>query len=244
VKTPLGSLVLLFGALSLVLSACRAPAEKASTAPPPMSDYVFVWLKTGPHSAEHTEQERERIFQGHMANMKRLADAKQLLVAGPFGQGGHDAEDRGVFVFDVPTLAAAQDLVATDPGVQSGEFRPVLWPMRSSSTLRRSLELEKDRLQGRTWTMNDGRVYEFVTVKDMRAAEPVLAEIEPQGKVVWSGSFGGDADGWGVIVLDASTAQEAMSILGPGLKSMGECWIDPWFASKSLEGLRDLRRAP
>jgi uncharacterized protein YciI len=242
VKTPLCSLVVGLAALALCLSACRGPTPVESNTPSSESEYVFVLLKTGPKSSEHTEAERNEIFRGHMANMKRLADAKQLIVAGPFGQGGHDAADRGLFVFDVPTLEAAQALVATDPGVQSGEFRPVLWPMRSSSTLHQTLDLEAKALQGREWTMKDGRVYELVTVKDMHAAEPVLVDLEAKGKVIWSGSFGGDAAGWGVIVLDASTAQEAASILGPGLKSMGECWIDPWFATKSLEGLRALRR--
>ncbi len=258
-KNPLHLLAVCFVSIPLFVPACNAPetaAEKPAmneAKPSPnheprsdskvadQSDYVFVWLKTGPHSAEHTADERKHIFEGHMANIKRLADAGQLIVAGPFAQGGHDKENRGVFVFDVRTLDAAQALVATDPGVQSGEFRPVMWPMRSSSTLRKSLELEKERLQGRTWTMEDGRAYQLVTVKDMHATEPALADLEKQGKVIWSGSFGGDADGWGVIILDAASAQDAATVMGPALKSMGECWIDPWFASKSLEGLRGLR---
>jgi uncharacterized protein YciI len=241
VKTLLRSLALL-ATLPLFLSACRGSAPAESKPAQNESNYVFVWLKTGPNSTEHSEEERNQIFRAHLANIKRLADAKQIIVAGPFSQGHHDSEDRGLFVFDVPSLETAKALVDTDPAVQAGELRPVLWPMRSSSTLRKSLDLDKERLQGREWTIKDGRVYQLVKVKDMRAAEPVLADLESQGKLIWSGRFGGDAEGWGVMVLDAATAQEAAAILGPGLKTMGECWIDPWFATKSLEGLRGLRR--
>jgi uncharacterized protein YciI len=243
VKTPLRFLAVLLAAIPLCTSGCQYPSLVDPGPPPGQSDYVFVWLKTGPHSAEHTDADRKSIFEGHMANMKKLSAAHALIVAGPFGQGRHDAEDRGIFVFDVSQLDAARLLVDTDPGVESGEFRAVMWPMRSSSTLRNSLDLDRQRLQGRAWTVDDGRVYQLVTVKDMDAAESALAHLEDQGKVIWSGRFGGDADGWGVFVLDADSAQDAVAVLGPDLKSMGECWIDPWFSTKSLEGLRDLRKA-
>lgn len=221
----------------LLVSACRsAPSGRSSK-----DEYVFVWLKTGPGSAHHTDAEKKTIIAGHMSNMRRLAAEKMLIVAGPFGENAHDADDRGIFVFDVPTLEKARELVATDPGVQSGEFRAELWPMRSSPTLRRNLDLEKQRLNGRAWTMDDGRVYQLVTVKDVHSAQAAIADLEKRNKVVWSGRFGGAGEGWGVVVLDAQSPQEALEVLGPDRHAMGELWIDPWFSSKSLEGLPALR---
>jgi uncharacterized protein YciI len=229
----------------------KAAHDKAAQEKPPQSDasdYVFVWLKTGPKSAEHTKEERSEIFKGHMANMKRLAAEKKLIVAGPFGKEKHDPADRGIFVFDVSSVDEARRLVETDPGVQSGEFRAQVEPMRSSPTLRKSLDLEKEveakaKSEGREVGMQDMRSYVLVTVKDMSKAEPVLTALEPEGTVIFSGRFGGDVDGQGVVVLDAKDVKSAREALGPALEKMGECSLDDWFASKSLEGLRGLRRA-
>jgi hypothetical protein len=74
------------------------------------------------------------------------------------------------------------------------------------------------------------------------APEAVLPALEEQGKVIFSGRFGGSIDGWGVIVLDATSAHAVPAMLGPAMSSLGECWIDPWLSTKSLEGLRALRR--
>jgi uncharacterized protein YciI len=83
-----------------------------------MRKYVLVILKTGPHRVPEG-QARDRVFEGHFANMQRLAKAHKLVVAGPFG----DKNDwRGLFVFAVATPAEAAALVATDPVIASGEM--------------------------------------------------------------------------------------------------------------------------
>lgn len=84
-----------------------------------MKNYVFCILKTGPKDASiNDEKQRAGIFAGHMANMKRLADAGKLVVAGPFGK--NDRSYRGIFVFDVASVDEAEKLVASDPVITSG----------------------------------------------------------------------------------------------------------------------------
>ncbi len=83
-----------------------------------MRSYVLVILKTGPKPVP-AGPERDEIFRGHFANMKRLADEGKLAVAGPFGDKG---DWRGMFIFAVPTVKEAEELVATDPVVKSGEM--------------------------------------------------------------------------------------------------------------------------
>mgnify|MGYP002479006964 FL=1 len=79
-----------------------------------MKNYVFCILKTGPKDVSiKDEKQRAGIFAGHMANMKRLADAGKLVVSGPFGK--NDRSYRGIFVFD-----EAEKLVAADPVITSG----------------------------------------------------------------------------------------------------------------------------
>ena len=83
-----------------------------------MRKYVLVILKTGPHRVPDGPA-RNEMFEGHFANMRRLAKAHQLVVAGPFGDKN---AWRGMFVFAVATPKEAAALVATDPVIKSGEM--------------------------------------------------------------------------------------------------------------------------
>jgi uncharacterized protein YciI len=83
-----------------------------------MRNYVLVVLKTGPTRVPDGK-ERNEMFAGHFANMKRLAADGKLAVAGPFdGTGGW----RGLFVFAVESIEEAKKLVATDPVIIKGEM--------------------------------------------------------------------------------------------------------------------------
>jgi uncharacterized protein YciI len=83
-----------------------------------MRSYVLVVLKTGPKKMP-AGADRDRMFQGHFANMKRLASEGKLVLAGPL-----DGVDgwRGLFVFATPDIEQAKALVATDPVVKNGEM--------------------------------------------------------------------------------------------------------------------------
>ncbi len=81
-----------------------------------MRPYVFVILKTGPKKIED-KAERDKIFQGHFANMGRLAAEKKLVVAGPLdGKEGR----RGIFVIATADIEEAKRHVDTDPVIISG----------------------------------------------------------------------------------------------------------------------------
>lgn len=83
-----------------------------------MRKYVLVVLKTGPTPLP-AGPERDEMFKGHFANIKRLAAEGKLALAGPF-----DGEDgwRGLFILAVSDLEEAKRLTLTDPVVRSGEM--------------------------------------------------------------------------------------------------------------------------
>ncbi|MEQ1685219.1 MAG: YciI family protein [Burkholderiaceae bacterium] len=83
-----------------------------------MKSYVLVVLKTGPNKVP-AGTERDEMFKGHFANMKRLGAEGKLALAGPF-----DGVDgwRGLFVFAVSDIEEAKKLVATDPVIVQGEM--------------------------------------------------------------------------------------------------------------------------
>jgi uncharacterized protein YciI len=81
-----------------------------------MKSYVFVMLKTGSNTTAD-KAFIDSCFGGHMANIGRLANEGKLIVAGPFGK--NDNSYRGIFILNVTTIEEAQELVQTDPAINS-----------------------------------------------------------------------------------------------------------------------------
>ncbi len=105
-----------------------------------MRNYVFVMLKTG--KAEITDESRRKeIFDGHFANMGRLAKEGLLVAAGPFEDPAKIK--RGFFIFNVTTVEEAKKLVESDPGVESGIFDYELTKLYSSAALMMIGEIHK-----------------------------------------------------------------------------------------------------
>ena len=82
-----------------------------------MKTYVLAILKTGTANIA-PGKERDEIFNGHFANIKRLAAEGKLAVAGPFDS--NSSGFRGIFVLNVSTVEEAKKLTDTDPVVKSG----------------------------------------------------------------------------------------------------------------------------
>lgn len=97
-----------------------------------MKTYVFCILKTGSNSTA-TKEERAKLFEGHMANINKLAAEGKLVVAGPFMK--NERNYRGIFIFNVSTVEEANALVETDPAVKAKIFEAEMTPWYSSASL-------------------------------------------------------------------------------------------------------------
>lgn len=97
-----------------------------------MKMYVFCILKTGSNTTA-TKEEKKKYFEGHMANINRLAKEGKLTVAGPFEK--NDRNYRGIFIFNVTTVEEAQALVETDPAVKAKIFEAELTPLYCTAAL-------------------------------------------------------------------------------------------------------------
>ena len=84
-----------------------------------MRHYVLVILKTGPTPMAQGKA-RDAMFEGHFANIMRLAKAGKLALAGPFGENPDGW--RGLFVMAVETVEEARALTQTDPVIRNGEM--------------------------------------------------------------------------------------------------------------------------
>ena len=81
-----------------------------------MKSYVLAILKTGSNAT--TEKAFiDSCFRGHMSNISRLVDEGKLIVAGPLGK--NENYYRGIFILNVSTIEEAEELVQTDPAINS-----------------------------------------------------------------------------------------------------------------------------
>lgn len=98
----------------------ETPAAKpAIEIPPGMALYYMVFLQRGPKWTPEVTAETTKIQEGHMANIRRMAETGELVMAGPFLD---DGALRGIFVFKVDTEAKARALLESDPAVQAGRL--------------------------------------------------------------------------------------------------------------------------
>jgi uncharacterized protein len=96
-----------------------------------MRMYVMALLKAGPNR-QRPPEEAQKLQAAHRANINRLAAEGKLILAGPFGD---DGPLRGIYIFDVPTVAEAEALTRTDPAIQAGQLAMELHPWYGSAAL-------------------------------------------------------------------------------------------------------------
>ena len=104
-----------------------------------MKKYVMAFLKRGPNKPKDAA-EGERLQAAHMANITRMATEGKLLVAGPFLDNG---DLRGIYIFNVETVAEAEALTSTDPSVKAGVLAMELHPWYGSAALQEVVPLHE-----------------------------------------------------------------------------------------------------
>lgn len=105
-----------------------------------MKKYVFCLLKSGTNTTA-SKEESKKLFEGHMANINKLAQEGKLVVAGPFMK--NDRNYRGIYIFNVETIEEAKALVATDPAIKANLLEAELTPWYSSAALQETSKIHE-----------------------------------------------------------------------------------------------------
>src|SRR6202047_5054655 len=121
--------------ITILLLILTAPSTFAADEglPYDMTNYIVGFLRKGPNSTSENPPDTRKIQEGHMANIRKMAAAGKLAVAGPFTDNG---DLRGIFIFKNTTMEEAKALVAADPAVKSGRLVFELHPWYSAAGLR------------------------------------------------------------------------------------------------------------
>jgi uncharacterized protein YciI len=238
-KEILGNLNLLRSVFLVLLAGCQSSPSTA-----PTDEYVLVLLKSGANQSLSTV-ESQKVFEGHFANMKRLANERKLLIAGPFSKPKRDPDLRGLFIIDEVAVNEAERLASTDPTIVAGVMRLESHSLRTDAPLRAYLEHElaieaEAEKEGRKVEMGAGmRGYVLLTAEDGERAQRELADLVAAGKVfLWAELDGTRA----LALLDATDVPACETLLGDRRTRLGPHVLDPWFGSRELEKLPTMAR--
>ena len=121
--------------ISLAISSCLlcGADEKKPEPKYEMTKYVMGLLRKGPKWSAASTEETQRIQEGHMANIRKMAAGGKLVVAGPFTDNG---DVRGVFIFQQTSIDEARAMVDEDPAVKAGRLVVELHPWFAAAGLR------------------------------------------------------------------------------------------------------------
>lgn len=102
------------------------PAASSSPQAAPkieFDSFILVLLVRPSDAPEMPKEELDKLQEGHMANMRRLADEGKLFKAGPV-EDSSGRNVRGIFIFKTDSVDQAKEWVATDPTVKAGRLTP------------------------------------------------------------------------------------------------------------------------
>ena len=102
-----------------------------------MKSYILVILKTGSNLTEDRDF-IQNSFAGHLQNIHRLVETKELIVAGPMFPNPQNY--RGIFILNVDSIEKANELLQTDPAIKEKLLAADLYQWYGSAALSKYLD--------------------------------------------------------------------------------------------------------
>lgn len=153
--------------------------------------FVFVFLNTKPDKAELPKEEVDKIMEGHMANINRLAKEKKLVAAGPFEGGG------GIFIFNSGSKAEVGTWLETDPGIRARRWNTEIFEYKTSkgSVCSVGEPYEMTFYTFVRFGVNNTKYSMPLMAEELKVHEQYLKQLESQVDIIQDGSFGPEEGG-------------------------------------------------
>ncbi len=166
--------------------------------------YVFVFLIKHSDKAELPKEQVDKIMEGHMANIKKMAKEGHLLVAGPFEGGG------GIFIFNSTSMNDVTEWMKPDPGIQSNRWKVEMlqYTPRAGSVCAAREPIEMTMYSFVRYIPNIAKFNVQEAPKIFDKHDDYLKEIKKTGNVITEGTFG-DNEG-GILIMKGDLQPEVI----------------------------------
>lgn len=228
--------VLLFSLVALTSATfAQAPAQPSATS----AQYFFVLLNRPANAPQLSKEAGERLQEEHMANIRKMAAERKLVIAGPFLD---DTALRGIFVLQAESAAQAQEWADSDPAVKAGRLSAEVhgpWdvdpsaihdPAEPAGFEKYTLVLLK---RGEKWNPN---APEFMDVVKRHHAQ--VKQMIDQGSLAIAGPFapGDQGELLGVSIFRVGAEQTAVLLKDDPIVKAGllKAEMHPWGAGKGV----------
>jgi uncharacterized protein YciI len=173
--------------------------------------YSFVFLNKRTDAPAMPKDQLDKLMEGHMANINRLAKEGKLVSAGPFDGGG------GIFILNTQSVEEAKQWLSTDPGVQANRWHIEILPY-TSRVSKPCKAPEPYEMVSYSFIRFDAVVSKFTASNYPQIIEKhnaFIKKLVDTGNVVTEGIFG-DHDG-GILIMRGELQKEVIEA-DPGLQ--------------------------
>ncbi len=165
-------------------------------------DFTFVFLHNKTDKDKLSKEEVDKIMEGHMANINRLAKEGKLIVAGPFEGGG------GIFILNTTSVDSATKWLSTDPGVQSNRWNVEILPYQprtgGACSVGENYEMTNYHFIRFTAQVTKSTAGNYPAIL-RRHEEYIKEKFSTTGNVITEGIFGNDG---GILILKGDLQKE------------------------------------
>lgn len=174
--------------------------------------FTFVFLNSKKDKQELPKEEVDKIMQGHMANIERLAREGKLIVAGPFEGGG------GIFILNTTSPEEAKTWLSSDPGVQANRWNIEILPYKprtgSACSVGEKYEMTTYHFIRFTAQVTKSTTKNYPDILK-RHDDYIKEKFSTTGNIITEGIFG-DYDG-GILILKGDLQKEIIEA-DPGVQ--------------------------
>lgn len=166
--------------------------------------YSIVFLNKKADADQLPKDQIDKIMEGHLANIDRLAKEGKLLAAGPFEGGG------GIFILNTTSTEEAQEMLSTDPGVQAKRWNIEILPYKprigSVCPVGEKYEMTSYQFVRYDAIVSKSTATNFPQI--LRKHDEYLKQLAGTGNIITEAVFG-DHDG-GILVMKGDLQKEVI----------------------------------
>lgn len=166
--------------------------------------FTLVFLNSKPDKASLSKEEVDKIMEGHMANINKMAKEGKLLAAGPFEGGG------GIFIFRSTSVEEVSGWISEDPGIKAKRWNieVLTFTIRAGSVCAVGEPYEMTTYHFVRYTPNLSKFTIGDAPLSFKKHDDYLKKIEQSGNVIAEGQFG-DRDG-GLLIMKGDLQKEVI----------------------------------